>query len=61
MDALCGGPERVRASYGIDATPLFWYQKYENRASGVTAGVLKVVGKGIDVAGRYPGCAGMTR
>ncbi len=50
VDALCGGPERVRTSYGIDATPLFWYQKYENRASGVTAGVLKVVGKGIDIA-----------
>jgi polysaccharide pyruvyl transferase WcaK-like protein len=50
LDALCGGPERVQASYGIDATPLFWYQKYENRVSGLTAGVLKAAGKGIDVA-----------
>jgi polysaccharide pyruvyl transferase WcaK-like protein len=50
VDALCGGPERVRANYGIDATPMFWYQKYEHRTSGLTAGVLKALGKGIDLA-----------
>ena len=31
VDAMCGGPERVRAKYGIDAVPMFWYQKFERR------------------------------
>jgi polysaccharide pyruvyl transferase WcaK-like protein len=48
VHALCGGPERVHASYGIDAAPLFWYQKFEQRKSGAQAAVLKVLGKGID-------------
>ncbi len=49
VDALCGGgPERVRARYGIDAAPLFWYQKFENRQTGAPAAFLKVLGKGID-------------
>ena len=44
VDAMCGGPERVRASYGIDTVPIFWYQRFENRTSGVKAGVLKALG-----------------
>jgi polysaccharide pyruvyl transferase WcaK-like protein len=48
MDALCGGPERVRAKYGLDAEPLFWYEKYEQRKTGAQAALLKVLGKGID-------------
>ena len=48
VDALCGGPERVRASYGIDAAPVFWYQKFEQRKTGAPAAFLKVLGKGID-------------
>ena len=48
VDALCGGPERVRASYGIDAVSLFWYQKFEGRETRVPAALLKVLGKGID-------------
>jgi len=49
VDALCGGrPERVRARYGIDATPLYWYQRFEDRVSGAPAAVLKVLGKGMD-------------
>jgi polysaccharide pyruvyl transferase WcaK-like protein len=48
VDAMCGGPERVRDKYGIDAVPMFWYQKFAQQKSGVTAGVLKVLGKGID-------------
>jgi polysaccharide pyruvyl transferase WcaK-like protein len=51
VDALCGGPERVRASYGIDAAPLFWYQKFEQPKTGVSAALLKVLGKGIDTVG----------
>ena len=54
VDALCGGPERVRANYGIDATPLYWYQRFEQRATGVPAAALKLAGKGIDA---FPGAA----
>jgi polysaccharide pyruvyl transferase WcaK-like protein len=48
LDAMCKGPEHVQVHYGIEAIPLLWYQKYEQRASGVTAIALKVLGKGID-------------
>jgi polysaccharide pyruvyl transferase WcaK-like protein len=48
VDALGGGPEQVTTRYGIDAAPLFWYQKFEQRKSGASAVVLKVVGKGLD-------------
>jgi polysaccharide pyruvyl transferase WcaK-like protein len=48
IDALCGGPERVRARYGIDAAPLYWYQKFEQRKGGASAAFLKLLGKGID-------------
>ena len=48
VDAMCMGPERLKGQYGIEAIPLLWYQKYERRASGVTAIPLKVLGKGAD-------------
>jgi hypothetical protein len=48
VDAFVRGPERVRASYGIDAAPLFWYQKFEQRKAGALASFLKMLGKGID-------------
>jgi polysaccharide pyruvyl transferase WcaK-like protein len=48
VDVLGGGPELVRARYGIDAELLFWYQKFEQRKSGASAVFLKVLGKGID-------------
>jgi polysaccharide pyruvyl transferase WcaK-like protein len=48
VDALCSGPERVRARYGIDAAPLYWYQQFEQRKSGAQAAFLKALGKGID-------------
>jgi polysaccharide pyruvyl transferase WcaK-like protein len=48
VDALCGGPEVVRSSYGIDAAPVFWYQRFEERATGAPAAFLKVIGKGVD-------------
>lgn len=50
VDALCGGPERVRATYGIDAAPLYWYSRFEKRATGAQAAFLKLAGKGIDAA-----------
>jgi len=48
VDAMSGGTERLWASYGIDGVPLMWYQKYEDRAPGVTAGFLKLLAKGVD-------------
>lgn len=48
LDAMCTGPEQLRSRYGIEAAPLYWYQKYEDQASGVTAIALKAMGKGVD-------------
>ena len=50
VDAMCAGPERLKAEYGIEAVPMSWYNYYEQRVSGVMAAVLKVLGKGVDVA-----------
>ena len=50
VDVMGGGDrERMYAKYGVDATPLYWYQKYDQQKSGVQAGILKALGKGIDV------------
>jgi len=48
IDAMCMGPERVRADAGIDAIPLQWSRRYEGRVSGLPAKALKAAGKGID-------------
>jgi polysaccharide pyruvyl transferase WcaK-like protein len=48
VDTMTGGPERARAAYGIEATPMFWFQKFEHRTSGASATLLKALGKGID-------------
>ena len=48
LDAMSSGPENVKAKYGIDAISLLWFEKYEQRTSGVVAIALKVLGKGID-------------
>jgi polysaccharide pyruvyl transferase WcaK-like protein len=47
LDAMCAGPDRMEARYGVAATPLQWHQD-DGRASGVTAMVAKVLAKGID-------------
>jgi polysaccharide pyruvyl transferase WcaK-like protein len=47
LDFMCVGPERVKAQYGASAISMNWYQKHE-QASGVTAAVLRTLGKGID-------------
>lgn len=49
VDAMCGGAERVRTNYGIDAIPVTWYEKYEHRTPGAPAAFLKALGKSIDV------------
>lgn len=48
VDALCGGPEVVQARYGIAATPLYWYDRFDQAKTGAPAALLKVLGKGID-------------
>jgi polysaccharide pyruvyl transferase WcaK-like protein len=48
VDAMSSGPEYVRSRYGMNAIPLLWYEKYEQRTSGAVAIPLKVMGKGID-------------
>ena len=48
VDAMSSGPEYVRSRYGMNAIPLLWYEKYEQRTSGAAAIPLKVMGKGID-------------
>ncbi len=48
VDALCTGPDWISGQYGIDAVPLFWYQRYADRVSGVRAIPLKVLGKALD-------------
>ncbi len=48
VDAMCGGPDAVRARYRIDGVPILWYQKYEQRKTAVPTAVLKVFGKGVD-------------
>jgi polysaccharide pyruvyl transferase WcaK-like protein len=47
VDAMCTGPETLRAKYGINAIPLFWHNRFKPE-SGLTATALKVVGTGVD-------------
>jgi polysaccharide pyruvyl transferase WcaK-like protein len=49
LNVLCPGPERIRASYGVGGTPLWWHTKYAGQTSGLAAIPLKAVSKGIDV------------
>ena len=48
LDMRCPGPRRVKAQFGVDGSLLQWYTRYANDTSGLTAVVLKVLGKGID-------------
>jgi polysaccharide pyruvyl transferase WcaK-like protein len=48
VDFMCAGPETIKARYGVQAIPLNWYQKHEQRAPGAAAIVLKLLGKAID-------------
>jgi polysaccharide pyruvyl transferase WcaK-like protein len=48
IDAMCPGPERVSDQYGIEGVRMVWFQKYEQRVSGLAAVPLKILGRGID-------------
>lgn len=48
IDAMCMGPERVKADAGIDAIHMQWSRLYEDRVPGLARKALKAAGKGID-------------
>jgi polysaccharide pyruvyl transferase WcaK-like protein len=48
-DAMCTGPDTVRARYGIDAVPLLWHHKFPQPPQWPST-PLKVLGKGVDAA-----------
>ncbi|GHA27228.1 membrane protein [Streptomyces spiroverticillatus] len=50
VDALCGGPEAVRARYRIPATRLHWYRGEYRTASRAGAVAGKALGKVVDAA-----------
>jgi polysaccharide pyruvyl transferase WcaK-like protein len=48
LDAMGPGPEWLTATYGIEATALYWHHPREQQASGAVALALKLLGKGVD-------------
>jgi polysaccharide pyruvyl transferase WcaK-like protein len=50
VDAMCKGPDTVTRRYGIPAKTMNWYQRYEETASGLPSILLRLLGKGIDIA-----------
>lgn len=48
LDAWCTGPDRLRDEYGLEASPMHWQQRYEQRAPQLPRVAFNVVGKGID-------------
>jgi polysaccharide pyruvyl transferase WcaK-like protein len=48
VDAMCMGPESVRARYGIAAIPLLWCTRYDQRLPRPAALAVKAIGKGVD-------------
>jgi polysaccharide pyruvyl transferase WcaK-like protein len=50
IDAMSGGePAVVREKWGLDAIPLYWVTRFEEKATRIPLPVLKAVGKGLDV------------
>src|SRR5262249_46651097 len=49
VDAMCLGPERLKAQYGIDTVPLEFCRERAQNASGAKAIVLKVLFRVIDI------------
>jgi polysaccharide pyruvyl transferase WcaK-like protein len=49
VDALCGEPEVIKRRYGIGATPLYWYTRFDGRVPGAVAIPLKLAGKVADM------------
>jgi polysaccharide pyruvyl transferase WcaK-like protein len=49
IDAMCAGPETVAARYGIDAVPMFWFDRHQGGLSRRTARGLKILSRPLDV------------
>jgi polysaccharide pyruvyl transferase WcaK-like protein len=49
VDAMCGGPEILKAEYGVDSVPLSWRAKFRQPRSALVATSLKVLGALFDV------------
>jgi polysaccharide pyruvyl transferase WcaK-like protein len=50
IDAMSGGrPEVLKAKWDLDAIPLYWYTRFEEKATKIPRPVLKAIGKGLDV------------
>ena len=49
VDAMCAGPETISSRYGVPAVAMNWYQRYQQTASGRSAILLKIAGKGADI------------
>jgi polysaccharide pyruvyl transferase WcaK-like protein len=49
VDMMCQGPARIRSEYGIEAIASVWSMSHADRPPGVAAGLLRVLGKVIDV------------
>lgn len=51
VDAMSGGhPAVLKATWDLDAIPLYWYTRFAERATKIPQPVLKAIGKGLDVA-----------
>jgi polysaccharide pyruvyl transferase WcaK-like protein len=48
VDAMCTGPDRIRAQYELDAIPLFWYLKHERFPWPATV-AFRTLGKVFDI------------
>ncbi len=47
INAMCTGPEMLQSRYGIEATHLFWHNRF--KTSGISSAALKVLGTLLDV------------
>jgi polysaccharide pyruvyl transferase WcaK-like protein len=47
IDAMCTGPDTLRATYGIDAVHMLWHNRFQPDSAALSL-VLKVLGRGLD-------------
>ena len=48
VDVMSAGAEHARAIFGLEVTPLAWYEKYQHNVIGPAGVFLRVIGKIID-------------
>ena len=49
VDAMCSGPARVTERHGIEAAPMFWFDRHADRLSARWASGLKLLSRTLDV------------